>query len=210
MPERHPNWEEILDHVEAGEPDGSPVSRHLPGCASCTRLAGEIRHVFEIIRHSRLAEPPREAVERAIAAVLNELAAEPAAGERLLSGSLAALREIWAALVGDSLALGAVVRAGGTARERTLLFETDDYAITLSLTPAQPAGFEVIGQVSPRASNELPSGGRAVLTAAGATDERTLSPFGEFVFENASGAMTDLSIVLAGDRIRLDLPTITA
>jgi len=210
MTDRHPSWEEILDHLDAGEPADSPEHRHVSACASCSRLAEEIRRILAGMRAARLCEPPRESVERAIAAVMRELAAQPRGLARVLSGPLAAAGEIWARLVGDSLAAGAAVRGAAGSRPRMLLYETDDFAITLSLAHVAPAGMDVIGQVTPRGSAALPSGGRAVLTHAGRSEETPLSPFGEFVFENERAEVDDLSILLAGSRIRLSLPEISA
>ncbi|MCK4414606.1 MAG: hypothetical protein KAY32_13815 [Candidatus Eisenbacteria sp.] len=216
MSQRHPTWEAIVDYLESPDRAEASVGDHLSQCPRCRRVAAEIRNLLADLAGSRLPRPPREVLQRTVDAVLSELAEERAASGRHpvpaeaagTRGSLAALKEVWATLVADSLAPNLAVRGVVAAAPRMLLYKAEGFSITLSLIPCEEAAsVDVMGQVTPQQSEVLPSGGRALLRQGDREEETALSPHGEFSFAGQAAGMPEVSIVLADSVIRLHLPS---
>ncbi len=217
MGSTHPDWKEILACVEADDaraPDEA-VREHVETCQACSRLAGEVRRLVATFADARLPEVPPLLLEKTMAALTRELASESpvcrraaptrrGAIETLLRRAGETLTEVWAEMMADSLRPNHALRGATVASPRMLLYETPSHAISLSLAEcAAGSALEVTGQVTPKMSAELPTGGVAMLKSGDTVLEAGLSEFGEFVFPNVPQGEIRLEIALGESLIRI-------
>ncbi len=236
----HPEWNDILAFVEAqrargeshGAQSGAPrwsaedLRVHLESCSQCARLAHQAEALLERLARARSHRPSPEQVAAAtefVMAVFDQERSWPLAG-LLRSGwpasALEALQGAWARLVEDSWTMSPALRASTVAAQpRMLLYETEAFTITVSLTPGPRDGtVGVRGQVTPRgasrrdAQQTAPSGeqGRAMLRCGEQERVASLEAFGAFSFASLPSPPKDepirLAIALADTLIRLTLP----
>jgi len=206
----HVNWEEILDYCEGERPPDDPVGEHILHCRRCRELLARAEATLHLLARGRDLQPPADAVDKAAEVLQAELRglSQPMPG-RTVTGGLERLREVLATLVADSLVPSPTVRgAAEGGGPRVLLYETDDYAVTLSLPPATKCSppDAVLGQIVPRRGDILPAGGRAILNYRDARYEEAVSEDGEFRFDAIPSSPEGLSILLADTIIRLSLP----
>ncbi len=216
-PSAHPNWDEILTHVESGS-GGDALSDHLRSCPACSRIVDELRELLTQLETARLPQPPAELLERTFTRLREELGKASREGEgsrrslgeaalALLGGIGEPLREHWAALVADSLRPSPLLRGSASDTDRTLLFETDDYSIALGISSGDGATQILRGQVSPKTAAGLPAEGRALILQADELSAQALSEYGEFRFAPLTATSTELGILLENLLIRFSLPS---
>ncbi len=200
----HPDWKAILDAVERrGVPDPT-VERHLAECPPCRETAEAARALLAGLDRARLPEPPPAWVERAVERVRAEAAGRASAWDRIRERVARGLREVTAGLAADSLVPSTAVRGTADASPRLLLYETERFAISVSLTPGpEPGERDLLGQVTPRSGRQLPGNGRALLHGAGEVMEVTLTEFGEFSYRGIPAGPVSLALALGSELIRV-------
>jgi len=216
MNEAHPSFREILDVTERGDTDGAVVE-HIQACQRCLRtseVAGEL--IATMQRAATLDPVPADVHARALRQVQDELALADAG--RRVGSVLQALvdelgaraRRITAALAGDSFEAALATRAGAeiSAAPRMLLYETDDFEITVSLAPSETSrSLDIAGQVTPH-EGELPAGGVVGIRSGGQTVTCELSSYGEFTIDSVAAGELEIELALDTAIIRLaPIPT---
>jgi len=193
----HPSWEELVRHLETGEPD---LREHTRRCSRCDGIVKSATLLLEGLRNARLPMPPRHLVEATLARVTAEASRRPGFAAKLGS----ALREIGAALVADSRVPSHALRGAATAVPRMLLYETDRHRIAISIAGGNtPGTTDLLGQVSPKTGASLEPGGRATLSCGTESLEDSLTEFGEFAFRGVARGVHRIAVELGGDVIRV-------
>ena len=176
------------------ENETADIRAHLDGCGPCREAARQAVSLFSTVRSDRMAEPPAEAVSRAVAIV-----------RKARPGRLRALVEtLRATLVFDSLTapLPVGVRSARLAGARRLLYEAESFDIDLSVEKvAVRTKRGVRGQILAR-SGSLPGGIEVQFARAGGRAiRRPLDPHGEFF----SGPLLPgyYTVTFEGDGIRV-------
>ncbi|MCK4414608.1 MAG: hypothetical protein KAY32_13825 [Candidatus Eisenbacteria sp.] len=217
MDRRHPTREQIARLVLSPDAADRALRAHLEECSTCARLAASIKRSADLLAEARLSSVPRELAEQTLLGLMHQLS-EKAAGQSAgapstedrpgayerLTGSL---REVWAALVADSLQTHAAPCRSGTPPPRMLLFETEELAITISLCPGEGADRrDIKGQVVPKEGTGLPRDGLVLAVQGDQQWQSPVSAFGEFRLEAIGAGADDVSILLGDTRVRLRLP----
>jgi hypothetical protein len=104
-----------------------------------------------------------------------------------------ALKEAWAVLTSGGLVPSHAVRGSTTASPRLLVFETDDYAISISLLEKDSDNLVLLGKVIPRTGTEVPPG-IAWLAAGGEEREASIETLGQFRFADVPRGALNLRI----------------
>lgn len=227
----HFTWRQILDVIE-GRSDGGSADSHLDSCATCRTQLAEARELAATLRFAAEFTPTAASVARVLGRLdpygpelAGEIAWARAEAERLSLPSSSAAESpaaepllarlgarvvalLRATLVADSWSTAAAgVRGTSTASPRILVYETPEYAVSLSLhLGADPESLEldVIGQVAPRKGAALPEGVMATLeTMDGASVQSAVEPFGEFRFEGLRAQPLRLELQLGHERIEV-------
>lgn len=216
MSENHASWEKILDAIESPETCDPAIRSHLQRCRRCARFADKARRILGLLADARLHQPPRALLEGTIARVQAELLEQAGAMEPERSGQrpqdtaprpTGKIAEIWAALVADSLQPSPSLRGVAWASPRMLLYETDAFSVTVSVTSDQTGEYwNLLGQVAPKEGSSLPPGGRAVAGTGAEAVEAPLTQFGEFSLHRLTPAVEEVSILIGESCIRLRLP----
>lgn len=209
MRSKHPSWQEILDAIE--RPDGGEsVLAHIDECPRCAAESEEARVLLETFDAAEVRDPSSALMERTLEALRRELRSrrEAEAASTGPTGSLGAkIREVWATLVADSLKPSLAVRGATHAVPRSLVYETDDFAISLSLGSRSTAKtMSVLGQLIPKRADSLPPGGRIELKAGGSLLQTQISEYGEFRFRDVPQAELEIGVCLGDYRILLTPP----
>jgi hypothetical protein len=209
---KHPDWNEILAHLEGGEAD-SELASHLSTCNDCSRKAEELGDLLAAFVAARLPAPPAALVEATLQRIREELAAAPAAGiaDRLaeaIAGMTRALRrplrECRATFVADSAKPSLQFRGGGGAAA-TRLYETEGYELIIGVSEAESGSAALRGQVIPKRGEALPGDGIALLGSTESVLESPVSELGEFRFDPAPVEFASLALMLGDELIRLDI-----
>jgi hypothetical protein len=214
MKSRHPGWLEIVEAVEHGAPGGA-LGDHVKTCPLCGQWAAEVRGMLETFRDAADSRPPEALMERTWIRLREALeATKPTGAQRLAAGlgrlaerAGSRIRDVWAALVADSLRPSLAVRGSTVATPRALVYETDDFAVSLSFThDPKRKRLHVMGQVIPKGSVQGSlEGGRVEIGAGEDRIEAPLSAHGEFRFRDiSSAAPLELSVLLRDQRIRFE------
>jgi hypothetical protein len=199
----HCGWEELVAHVFDGTPLNDP--KHLEACETCSssrRWLDALARGFEL---AAIPQPSPELVDAAWARIREEQrepvrGRERGAAERLREG----IREVLATLTRDSLAPGFAVRSADVAAPRLLVFETADFAISVSLDRSAET-VDVHGQIVPKGKRSAALAGTVRVHAGGRTLEAALSSFGEFAFETLPMQPLTLAIEIGETRIGLSV-----
>ncbi len=208
MSHDHVSWEQILDALESPETTHPFVHAHLAGCPRCTEMAGKAREIMQLLADARLPCPPGELVDRTLARLLAEDPMVGAGLEEALRGLADRLHEVWATLVPESPQTASAFRGSALGSASMLRYETDAFAITLSVSPEAEGGpYEVMGQVSPKSAPELPPSGRASIISGQRVLESSISEYGEFALPGLTTPDAELRILLGTTLIRLQLPS---
>ena len=231
MSQSHPDWDQILDHVEA-EREGqeravaskpasdaqSDLIAHLSQCPHCAELVREAFGLIERLERARMHRPQARQIADTAAAVRAEFAqlAEWPRETLRARGWFANLRsgisEIWAELCDDSRELSPAMRAAVVdAQPRMLLYETDAFSITVSIAQElEEEAIQVRGQVIPLGTESIPDGSLALLRCGETQSEAPLADYGEFSFPTPCpippGETAQLAIALANRIVRIMLP----
>lgn len=122
-----------------------------------------------------------------------------------LRGSLTrGLREVAASLVQESLLPSLAVRGATSAQPKLLVYETDEFAISVSFSgPPEATRLKLIGQVAPKVSPEIPSGGKIALWSDSETFFAEVNEHGEFSVDNVPRGDLHMDILLGDDCIQL-------
>lgn len=114
------------------------------------------------------------------------------------------LRQVVAMLVPESLAFSTAVRSGEGANPRLLVYETDQFTVSLAFdSPPESAVVALTGQVVPRVSQHLPAGGVVRVWNASGTAETALNEYGEFSLRSLRHGDLHMDIILGGDNIQI-------
>lgn len=225
----HLTWRQALDLVE-GRSNGASSDRHLAECTSCRAQVAEAGEFVATLRFVAESTPAPERIANVLGRLDHygpELAGAihwaRAEAERLSAVTPAAvsaseslltrvrdrvLALVRATLVADSWSSAAAgVRGTSTASPRILVYETVDYAVSLSLhlgPDPESLALDVIGQVSPKKGAGLPDGVLATLeTVDGGSVASEVAPFGEFRFESLGSRPVRLELRLGDERIEV-------
>ncbi len=217
MSQKHASWSEILNQIlnalESPGATDSDIGSHIETCPRCERLADEARWILGLFADARLQPPPQALVEKSLEVVRQEFARKAAAAvgqglRRTLRDMAARSTEVAATLVADSRLPSPALRGGSVeASPRMLLYDTDTYAVTLSVVSrGKEKRCDVMGQVTPKTEVALPEGGWATAEAAGESFEVPLAALGEFRLRGLDPRLDEVSILLGDQHIRLPLP----
>jgi hypothetical protein len=224
MKSKHASWEEIID-VLAGGASVAGLPEHLESCARCTARAGEVREILAALEDLTDSRPSPRLVEATWSRLREVLAASAARRGRsggLLESLGKRMREVAASLVADSMRPSPAVRGTVDAAPRTVVYETDDFAVSVSLSfgpdleswdvsgrrpgdvrlEEQSRG-SIRGQVIPRTADAIPEGGSVMLRAGGSLHEAHLSAHGEFGFRDVPKGDLEFLVLVGGVQIRL-------
>jgi len=203
-PTAHPDDEDLIDHLAAGEPAGSGVGRHLATCHACAETAALLALVRDTVVDDARHPVPAAAVARA-QALFRTMTAETGRG---VAAPLAAMRRIAADLVFDSWGRLAPGFAGvrGNGESRHLVWQADEFDIDVQVQPADAGFGRLLGQVS------APEGGRALSCVLSdrsgeAVVSAGLDEFGAFALDAPAGAYdllletADAILVLPGIQV---------
>lgn len=212
---QHPDWETILAHVERGDDPG--VAAHCAACPRCARNAEALRGLLSALEDARLPEIPMDLLERTLASLqLSPAVAGVASGARdsgaVLEAWIARLgrpvRAVIAVLMADSYASPATsLRGTGATRERTLFYEAGACRLALQLADTESGSRSLRGQMMTSAGQVIPPATRAAVASADGLAEYPLSDLGEFEIPSLPGDATSVSILIADQLIRIDLPS---
>lgn len=196
----HVTWHDLVEALESAAELPTAMRSHLDRCASCKRLSRAATQLLALLEGARLPRLPDELVERTVDRVLDEQPAtgaeHPPVWRRLLASLRTGLTEIRVAEVMNPLPAPAW-RGAGSATERTLLFETDAYSVTLMVQADDPRGWgNLRGQVIPVAGVEIPDGSYALLHWPDEVARSPVGEWGEFSFGAVPHAPLRLAVVL--------------
>jgi len=226
----HLTWRQILDLIE-GRDSSEPRAEHLRSCAPCGQLAKDARFLSETLHFARTTIPGELEAAEVVSRLdhygpelVSEIEWARAEADRLSTSALPSpgstgdswaarvrsgiARLLEAALVADSWMDQAVaVRGSSNASPRILVYETEDYTVSISLhlgaDPQQPE-VDLIGQMAPRQGTALPAGIVAhLVTDDGASLDSSVEPYGEFRFETLRSQPASLAIDFGSDRIEI-------
>lgn len=208
MPEKHVSWEQVLDATESPHLVDLAVQTHIRDCRQCSQLAAKIRKLLSTLTDARLPNAPESLRAKAWEALRARLAAaEDAPIRDALHEGRRKLREICATLIADSLRPSLAVRGSAPGGDRTLLYETPDLTIALSLSSgADGPRSEVLGQVTPKQGNILPDEMRAVAQCGDETAETTVSNAGDFTLCDLPGDPAEVDLHVKDTCVRLTIP----
>jgi hypothetical protein len=179
MTGKHFEWEQILDRVEGRLPMDAEFQSHLDGCPACAAARSDAERLRDAMLVAGAPEPGTLLIARTWAAILEDSVSRRV--REAASGIRSAARELWATLTADSLVPSAVVRSGDHATPRLLVYETPDYAVSLSFIPTEEKGrTDILGQVVPKNAMELPEGGEVHIANRPELEAYRMSEFGEF------------------------------
>ena len=123
---------------------------------------------------------------------------------RLRDGLKSGWREITATLVPDALLPSLAVRGVEAAQPALLVFETDAFAISLSLSsPPEQNRVRMVGQLVPKSATEIPAGGRVVVWSGRETAAGEVNEHGEFAFDGLPHGDLHMDILIGDDAIQL-------
>jgi hypothetical protein len=206
---RHWSWQEILDWVE--KTVDPTRDAHLETCSECGKRVEMARRLLARVGHARLSAPPEHLLDSAWERVRDEWEARGAPGESRESPAervRRGVRELWASLTADSLQPSLGVRGGSTtASPRMVRYETEDFAISISLSSDAASGaIAVRGQVVPLREGGLPPDGRFLVSEEGEEHEAAIDGFGEFQVSGLASGAKRAAIRIGDILIRFDLP----
>ena len=137
-PEYHASLEDILREGEACIEPGSPLERHLQGCADCREALNEALIASKLMQHARYPERAASPafVTRVMASIREAAHAAPSALWRPLE-LLASRMALVAAVV--LLALSVYLREFAPARGTVAVNGTVEIGAGMPEPPAQPA-----------------------------------------------------------------------
>lgn len=199
----HLRWHELIDALES--PEGLPASMkaHVDECSSCNAMCDAAVHMLALLERTRFPRVPDDLVTRAVNRVIRREADPETEQMPIWQGLLASLRarllQIEATPILESQTASNAFRGGDpTNAAPTLLFEADDYSVTLVFhaAPQAAGGDDLRGQVIMVADNELPSGSYALLHWPDEVVRSPLSNTGEFHFGAVPRTPLRLALIL--------------
>jgi hypothetical protein len=114
------------------------------------------------------------------------------------------LRVIAATLVQETLIPSPAVRGTETASPKLLVYETEEYAISLTFqTLPESTRLKLIGQVVPKTAPDLGPGGEVAVWSESETSAGPVNPNGEFTLEGVPAGDLHIDILLGTDSIQL-------
>ncbi len=172
----------------------------------------QAQELREMIWALELASAPELSPQK-IAMLWREVRSRTSAGaapgvagilSQMRDGLAHALREVAATLVQESLIPSPAVRGTETALPRLLVYETDEYAISLTFqAPPEATLLKLIGQVVPKIAPDLPPGGEIAVWSEAETKFGRLDTNGEFSVEGVPSGDLHIDILLGTDSIQL-------
>lgn len=197
-------YEDLLCIID-GDPTVQPtVTAHVSSCDDCGRRLARVRNVLVLLQLDARTAPSAALVTRTLEAMKRSASAGvPARSDGALTQVMEAARRLVATLVADSLLPSMAFRGVRAAMPRMLVYETEPYALCLSLSPGRsPGGTNVQGQIMPRHAARLPEGTATIEWRDGRARE-ALSEFGEFRFDEVNATEVHVQIALGGTVINL-------
>jgi len=189
--------------ADAGGPiDAAAERRHLQVCGDCAHRVRELRDLLWTLELAGAElEPAR--VEQAWQEARRAASAGGLA-QRVRQSVGGAVRDLVASLAPETLVPSPAVRGAGSAVPGMQVFVTDEYAVSISLAgPPQADRLRLIGNVTPRAAQELPSGGRATIYCGTEVIHAGIAALGEFEAERVPRGDLHIDIELGASRIQL-------
>lgn len=114
------------------------------------------------------------------------------------------LREVVATLDQRTLRPAAAVRSAGEDRPRVLIYETDQYAVSLTFSGAPEATrVSMIGQIVPKAATSIPEGGRVAVFSDRETSLAAVNEFGEFSVSGVRRGSLHMDLLLGTESIQI-------
>jgi hypothetical protein len=123
---------------------------------------------------------------------------------RLRDGLVRGWRQLTASLVQETLIPSPAVRGPEAARPALLVYETDEFAISLSFSaPNEADRLRMVGQLVPKRAREIPAGGKVLVWSEHATSSGELNDHGEFALDELPRGDLHMDILLGGDSIQI-------
>jgi len=206
MEHAHPSWDEIF--AFAGGEAPAEVASHVHACGACAGTAARIAHALDMLGLLRETTPTPALVRRTLDRL--GFGAPASTTDESLSARAAravssAIREVVARLRTDSLQPSAALRGATLASPRMLVFETDELAISLSLT-SEGDVVSLRGQVMPKTGGSLPENGLVLVHAEGTSFGAPLTELGKFRIDRLPRAQLRLEMSLGDTVVRLASP----
>lgn len=127
-----------------------------------------------------------------------------AAMRRLRDDIVLGWREVSATLVPEALVPSPAVRGSETAEPALLVYETDAFAISLSLiAPPEANRLRLIGQLVPKTAGAIPAGGKVVVWSERETSTGEVNEHGEFALDGVPRGDLHMDILIGEDAIQL-------
>lgn len=200
----HVTFAEMAEYVDSGRAPSKHFLNHLQECATCSELEREIRNLIGAMRISGHPEPSDDLIRSTWKRIQSLGSGEEAVVRELIGTVREKLREVWATLAPDALAPSLAVRGTTSASPRLLVYESEDYAISLSFTFSRECqAMDILGKVIPKTSTQIPPEGRVVLYEDDSEHEAELGEHGGFRYTQIRRGPIRLDIELGEYRIHL-------
>jgi hypothetical protein len=201
----HIPWADIVEYVDSGE--ASPhFLEHLRECESCSQSHEQVRKLVGAMRIAGHPDPSGELILTTWSRIqaLDSSQRDRADARDVIDSVKDKLREIWATLAPDALAPSLAVRGTTSASPRLLVYESDDYAISLSFSlKGDGRTMDILGKVIPRTSAYIPPGGHVILFEDDSEHEAELEEYGGFRFGDICRGPIRVDVEVGDYRIHL-------
>lgn len=214
MTETHIDWRRIVEAAESPESVHPETRRHLESCDQCRRHLEDALSLLGLLAEARLPSPPQALVTETMTRLRERMRSAAHAecpheetGPAALTRARQVLNQVLADLVADSLRPNFALRGQAVGVPRTLVYETADYSVAISLSQAETSpGWDILGQISPRKRDCLPPGGFAVVPGAVRGARAEVSPTGQFALKSLAPRIEQLLITIGGEQITVRIP----
>lgn len=191
------------DEPAGGEGPAAGTERsHLLACGACAHRVRELRDLLWTLELAG-AELDPDRVEQ-VWQEAKDTARARGLTQRLRDGLTGAVRDLVASIAPETLVPSPAVRGSGAAVPAVQVFVTDEYAVSLSVTVSSQADqVRLVGSITPRTSQDLPSGGRATIYGGTEVIGVDVNSLGEFEAERVPPGDLHIDIELGASRIQL-------